>query len=544
MTSDMHNHEPTAEFSEFLARDIARTIRHDARFAPSARAIRARRVRLAAVGAGAIVFTLSIGLVWGVGTGYAAARASDGPREESFPVTVLRNMPVRKALNALTCAAAVPAPLAAQTQQGVPVIELPPASVKTAETFGALLGIRQVAGGKVFVNDGRRRQIKLFDSTLTAATIVMDSTPGTSTSYGIYGTALIPYRGDSSLFSHWESQTLLVLDARGQVARVSALPEPNARYSLIDVKSSGAGVDDKGRLVYMNSPLTEMVRGIRDPVTGVSRSRVTQPADSLEILRADLDARRVDTIGRVMQPSGGRLSVVPGTDGGRDLIKRTINPLTAVDEWAVLSDGTIAFVRGHDYHIDWIHPDGTRSSTAKLPFDWKRLTDDDKQKLVDSARTAEVLSATRAALARAAVSGSTGNPDGGAGSGRGSARGGGDVGGPPAGGGRGAMPYDFVPVAEIADYYPAIRRGAAMPDLDGNLWILPTTSAQSKNGELVYDVVNPKAGLFERVRMPAGRSIAGFGKGGVVYLISGDRTNGFYLERTRLPAGSRVPQRK
>lgn len=74
-----------------------------------------------------------------------------------------------------------------------------------------------------------------------------------------------------------------------------------------------------------------------------------------------------------------------------------------------------------------------------------------------------------------------------------------------------------------------------MADLDGNLWILPTTSAQSQHGELVYDMVSVARSLFERVRVPAGRSIVGFGKGGVVYLASGDRTNGFYLERTRLP---------
>jgi hypothetical protein len=72
---------------------------------------------------------------------------------------------------------------------------------------------------------------------------------------------------------------------------------------------------------------------------------------------------------------------------------------------------------------------------------------------------------------------------------------------------------------------------SAMADLDGNLWILPTSSAQSQHGELVYDVVNPKRGLFERVRLPIGRSIAGFGKGGVVYLQAGDLATGFTLER-------------
>ena len=96
------------------------------------------------------------------------------------------------------------------------------------------------------------------------------------------------------------------------------------------------------------------------------------------------------------------------------------------------------------------------------------------------------------------------------------------------------MEYLAPDLKDLPDYWPAIRLNAAVPDLDGNVWILPTTSAQSKQGELVYDVANVK-GDFRRVRLPVGRSIAGFGKGGVVYLQAGDREHGFYLERTRMP---------
>ena len=77
-----------------------------------------------------------------------------------------------------------------------------------------------------------------------------------------------------------------------------------------------------------------------------------------------------------------------------------------------------------------------------------------------------------------------------------------------------------------------------IPDLDGNLWILPTGSMASQNGQLVYDVINARGVLFERVRLPAGRSVAGFGKGGVVYLAS-VTTDGLFLERTRLVVGAR-----
>ncbi len=97
---------------------------------------------------------------------------------------------------------------------------------------------------------------------------------------------------------------------------------------------------------------------------------------------------------------------------------------------------------------------------------------------------------------------------------------------------------EFVPLKEMPDYQPPIRSGAAKADLDGNLWILPTTSAQSKAGELVYDVVNSKGELFQRVRLPVGRSIAGFGHKGVVYLMYRDGTTGWFLERTRINTGT------
>ncbi|HYV96994.1 MAG TPA: hypothetical protein VE967_06045, partial [Gemmatimonadaceae bacterium] len=250
----------------------------------------------------------------------------------------------------------------------------------------------------------------------------------------------------------------------------------------------------------------------------------------------------------------------------------TVNPVSTIDDWGVLSDGSIAFVRGHDYHVDLLRPDGSVKTGEKLPFDWKRLTDEDKQKLLDSAKAADDKAAADAKAAAAAGKGNAANDaataaalsalaGAGGGGGLGGGGGGGGGGGEQrvvvmsVGGGGGGGPVsssvvtsdgsgprtmnftpeiEYVPLKEIPDYYPPIRQGAARADMDGNLWILPTTSAQSKNGELVYDVVNKNGDIFERVRIPAGRSIVGFGKGGIVYLQSGSRANGFSLERTQL----------
>jgi len=40
--------------------------------------------------------------------------------------------------------------------------------------------------------------------------------------------------------------------------------------------------------------------------------------------------------------------------------------------------------------------------------------------------------------------------------------------------------------------------------------------------------------LFERVRIPLGRLIVGFRRGGVVYVVSGNRAEGFTVERSTL----------
>ena len=68
-----------------------------------------------------------------------------------------------------------------------------------------------------------------------------------------------------------------------------------------------------------------------------------------------------------------------------------------VDDWAVLSDGSVAIVRGRDYHIDWINADGSTTTSAKLPFDWQRLTDEDKAAVIDSAKKAFDAAAASAA---------------------------------------------------------------------------------------------------------------------------------------------------
>jgi hypothetical protein len=411
---------------------------------------------------------------------------------------------------AILALAAVPV---VRAQQPMPIVDLPAARVKTAVTFGGILGVRELANGSVLVNDGARHQVSLVDSTFRARTVVRDSVDGTPASYGPRPKTLIRYLGDSSLIPDNQLGTLLVIGPNGQVARAMAPSHPK---ELLGLNLYFGAVDARGRITFGAHSAADF--------QSIALKGVSYLPESTLIIRTDPESRGADTLAKLRTQSSTMM--FKGTPCGQTSF--TTDPAPLVDDWAMASDGSIAVIRGQDYHIDWIKADGSTFSTPKLPFDWKRMTDEDKQRLIDSVR-AEESPKMSAALSQRRAAPPPDNSDGGRSGGRGSSTGVPTVQGPP-------VAVEYVPPAlkDMFDYYPPVRIRTTLADLDGNVWILPTSSAQSKNGELVYDVVNVK-GDFHRVRVPLGRSIVGFGKAGVVYMISGDKTNGFYLERTALP---------
>jgi hypothetical protein len=74
------------------------------------------------------------------------------------------------------------------------------------------------------------------------------------------------------------------------------------------------------------------------------------------------------------------------------------------------------------------------------------------------------------------------------------------------------------PLERIPEFRQPIRVGQTFADRAGNVWILPAVTTLSRNGGLVYDVVNRRGELTERVELPAGRSIVEFGPDGTLYL--------------------------
>jgi hypothetical protein len=381
---------------------------------------------------------------------------------------------------------------------------------------------RALPNGSVIVNDVARRRLLLLDANLENYTVIADSTSGSVNGYGQRPGALIPYIADSTLFLDATASSFLVLDPSGKVTRVMSPPRPTDNNQIANFGNGFPGFDSKGRMVYRtNYPIVPIQ-------TRDGGFQLAPRPDSAPLLRVDLDTRRADTIAAVR--TSKMISTPITLPNGASTTMQLAAPLSTIDDWAVLSDGTIAVVRGREYRVDFIQADGTKRSSDKIAFDWRRLDDDAKMVVIDSIVKARAAAPAGGPGGGGPVTmfgdGGQRTVIGGGGGGgasmvtrevaAGAAMGGAGV---TVGGPGGATNITLPPpsIGDIPDYMPAFTQTSARPDADANLWIRTTTPG-AEPGNVVYDIINGQGILVDRVDVPKGMQIVGFGKGGTVYL--------------------------
>jgi hypothetical protein len=410
-------------------------------------------------------------------------------------------MPTRLSI-ALLAAVAV----TAGAQDKIPLRTIGPILATSKENVGQAVTVRGTSDGHIIVGAGARQRVFAFDSTLQNFTMVVDSGGGTGV-VPIRTTGVIPYAGDSTLLPDFGANALLVLDSKGKQVRSMAPPHAQDLMFLgIPASFGRPGFDAKGRLVYR----TMVLGNFRPKMTpsGSQKLDLTPVSpDSSPIVRGDFDARSVDTLAWMHTPAPARIGMdmKDNPSGGPPNITMHMlfNPFSMSDEWAVLSDGTIAIIRVHDYHIDWIDPDGTKRSTPKMPIDWRRYTDSERVQRVDSMRKV----AEAQVKAQVGAVKPPGMPD---------------------------FKYDIgvVPDSEFPQFWPPVQPGSVLADNNAHLWILPTTSTNAQNG-FTYDVVDRMGKIIERVQLPKGHVLVGFGTGDTLYLTRAEGGS-TYLERAVL----------
>lgn len=374
--------------------------------------------------------------------------------------------------------------------------------------FANIFAIHVLSDGRVIAVDANRRRLLMIDSSLKKFTVVADTAGESKTPYGNSQGGLIQYVGDSAAFVDQASGALVTVDANGKLGRITTLPNIQDIRFLGGPAYGKPGFDVKGRLFYRS-----VLPFAFTPMTRDGRDTITAPPDTAPVLRADLDTRRIDTVGWVHVAAPKQKTYKFETAGmGMAMTTATVvNPIPVLDDWAFDRDGTVAIVRGHDYHIDWVLPDGSKKSTSKMPMTWLRLTDDDKKHVVDSVFK-QLDSLRTSGIQRNAAAAAAG--------GRGPS---GYV--PP--------PTMLVEPKELPDYYPAVRANSRPRfDLDGNLWVIPgTATAPTPGAGLLYDVIDRTGTVIKRVLLPPGRILSNFDKAGNIYLVVPTTTAWTRIER-------------
>lgn len=402
-----------------------------------------------------------------------------------------------------TQAAQTPDSVRSNTRVTVPIRQLARVIASDSSILMDASAVRHLPGGGVIVNDTRKKQLVVFDSALTNPRVIADTSSNSPNPYGlrITGASLIPYRGDSTLFMDFDSQAFLVIDEHGAFARVMAPVRASDLFYIGAGSTGSAAFDPQGRLWYRSvrrNPNNMLVMSGAAPAAE-TRTIMSQP-DSAPLMRMDFDRRTVDTVALIKVAPQKEVHI-RGPNFGT--VFPLTNPLPQTDEWTMLPDGAIAIVRGHDYHVDILEPDGRMTTGPRLPFDWKRITREEKQAIVDSLKRQE--DERQAKLPPP----------------------------PPPPPGMPAFPrfrMDPVPAEDLPDFYPAVRQGQVRADPSGRIWILPATSKDAKAG-LLYDVVDREGRLVERVQLPQGRTLLGFGPDGMLYLNHVRSFNKSTLER-------------
>jgi hypothetical protein len=406
-----------------------------------------------------------------------------------------------KILQLLSIALTMPVTLASTTtaQSLPPVRQLGRIITKSPAIMGSIASTRELSHGRVLVNDTATRRLYVFDSTLRARMAVLDSTEGVKHSYGISPGGVIAYRADSTLFASPSLVSMILLDPAGRATPLTLGPTPVEMLFLAGGRFGTPGFDSRGRLVYRGSALD-----LTTPRPADTRSPYPE-RDSAPIVGLNLITGKLDTIALFRIPK----DVVTITEGPNRTFSTIVrkDPLPTVDDWALLPNGSLAVIRGRDFHIDWIDQNGKRSSSGRIPFPWRTLAEPAKVAFMDSVRyAADTASAAQEIRLAERFKGTDNEPPE-------------------------PVEMDYGTPGELPDRFPAFEPNSTHADPDGILWIRTT---QRIGGRPVYYLLNQKGTVVDRVQIPSGRTIAGFGRDHTVYLASGDPAGGTRLERARV----------
>ncbi|HJU72294.1 MAG TPA: hypothetical protein VJ717_01000 [Gemmatimonadaceae bacterium] len=384
------------------------------------------------------------------------------------------------------------------TAQAVPTRQLGKAEAEFADPFTQISGVRELKDGRVVVVDSRDKVVQLVNLKSGAAAKIGREGQGPG-EYSLPMT-VIALPGDSSGIFDPLNQRYLLIGADGKTGGfLSTRPEGEDRDEQPQRRAGGGpmfgmrgggmtpprGTDRTGNIYVMGSPFRMTADG---PPTAL---------DSAPVQRFNRVKKTYETVAYIKVPK-------PQVSGGSNRMEVRIggaNPFAERDDWAVAPDGRVAIVYGRDYRVEWISPNGQRTSGPATPYTKTKVTDAHKKWWQETARRRTTGLMITNANGRMSAS---------------------------------TAPPSTLPPEERDDwpeYFPPFLGNALQIAPNGELWVLRASA--SDDAVPTYDIFDGTGKLTARVQLPKRSRVVGFGNG-TVYVVRSDEDDLQYLQRYRL----------
>lgn len=384
----------------------------------------------------------------------------------------------RVTLLQLVVAGSTPAQQAPVTRLTTPAAEFP-------EPFTRIESVRALRDGRVMMLDGLELSVHLADFAL-----------GLLQPVGRKGAGPGEYQRPTGLH-HWQGDTTAMFDmAARRVLLILPDGKPGPSFDPRATTSGEAvaallnppqAFDGFGRMLTAAQPVRRARNGGDVTLT-----------DSSAIERWTRGARKRDTVAWHELRKDPTRRIVPG-------VGVTWAPTRCAfmvdDHWVVTSDGRIAFVRWNPYRVDFVDSDGRLRRGPPITYEPVRVSEAHRKKFQAELERPRVVIAFREGFpTRTQVIKPRPDP----------------------------TPWEF------PDYLPPFLNRAIAAAPDGYLWVQRTTAADAPP---IYDLVNRSGVVAERVEIPMGSRVVGFGVGAVYVRVDADDLE--YLQRYRFTPRAR-----
>lgn len=368
----------------------------------------------------------------------------------------------------------------------VAVRDLPRPTREIEEPFSLISGAIEVKPNQVLAVDATEGTMAL-----------VDFARGTRSNVGRQGSGPGEYRAPAGLL-RVRGDTIWLVDAMLQ--RITAFnPDlsPGTTFPLLMLDQATMTVltapffSDRSGRVYSSA------MKIQAGVGGGGNDMQMSLPDSVGLVRFDPRQAARTEVTKLRFPISGKPEI--SRSGNSMKYTMAFPGFVAADPWAVFPDGRIAIIRGATYTVEFIAPDGTRSTTGRIPYQPVKMTEaDQKAEMAEARRAMQEQGKVVQKMLPAGFS----------------------------------MDFELLPPANWPANYPAVAPLNALAAPDGRLWV--KRNMPFRLGREQWDVIDATGKLVASWRLPAKTTIATVGQG-VAYTVRTDADDLRYIQRVEIP---------